>query len=167
MPLLAQPRLSPQECSCVVVSRSTSPSHAWPAVWPVLSPEVLEPAPGVEKVMFRTGHKSPRSSSSSCGPGGRPAHLNGTHCVSDPRPHSSLMESPGEAGVGAPLLPPRPCCRGPGFLFRLSLHTDDCQLQERGGLGVRRKGTAGQRRGLPSTSPPLPGGLAVVFPWEL
>lgn len=66
---LAQPRLSPQECSCVVVSRSTSPSHAWPAVWPVLSPEVLEPAPEVEKVTFRTGHKSPRSSSSSCGPG--------------------------------------------------------------------------------------------------
>lgn len=87
--------------------------------------------PGVEKVTFRTGHKSPRSSSSSCGLAKR-AHLNGKHCVSDPRPHSSLMESPGEAGARAPLLSPRPCCQGPWFLFRRSLHKAGCQLQEKG-----------------------------------
>lgn len=41
--------------------------HAWLAVQPVLSPKVVEPAWGVEKVTFRAGHKSP-CSSGSCGP---------------------------------------------------------------------------------------------------
>lgn len=80
--------------------------------------------------------------------GGR-AHLNGEHCVSDPRPPISLMESPGGAGwwVTAPLLLPRPR-QGPRFLFSFLLTRPIVSFRKRGPWGWWRTGGLQKGEGL-------------------